>query len=165
VPLIASVSVLKEGIVSGVSGAKTMRALILLLGLASWSAWAVDSVGITRDPGYPSLGSDAVATRLVIAHDSDGHLGHAAATDAFFASVRQVLAEEPVPDACCTRATDAPFVEIDISLDGKTYELTMTSSGEGLVMSIDPNPGERRVAEVMERVLRLAEEWNKNSAR
>jgi hypothetical protein len=146
-----------------VSRAKTMRAFILLLGLATLSAQAVDSVGITRNPGYPSPGSDAVATRLVIARDSDAHLKQA--TDAFFASVRKVLAEGPVPDACCTRATDLPFVEIDISLDGKTYELTMTGGVEGLVMSIDPGPEERRVAGVMEQVLRLSEDWKRDSAR
>ena len=140
-----------------------MHALILLFGLASLSVQAADSVAITRDPGYPSPGSDAIATRLVIARDSDAHTKQAAATDKFLASVRKVLAEGPVPDACCTRATDAPFVEIDISLDGKTYELTMTSGGAGLVMSIDPNPEERRVADVMERLLRLSEEWKKDS--
>ena len=142
-----------------------MRAFILLLGLASVSAQAVDSVGITRDPGYPSPGSDAVATRLVITSGSDAHHGHAAATDTFFASVRRVLAEGPVSEACCTRATDLPFVEIDISIDGKTYELTMTSGVAGLVMSIDPGPEERRVADVMERLLRLSDVWKKDSAR
>jgi hypothetical protein len=136
---------------------------LLLLGLAPLSALAIDSVGITRDPGYPPPGSNDVATRLVIARESDAPAEQATITDVFFDSVRKILVGAPVPTHCCTRATDLPFVEIDISLGGQTYELTMTSTGTRLQLPLDPTPDQRLVAEVMERILKLSEEWKEKS--
>jgi hypothetical protein len=87
-----------------------------------------------------------------------------AAVDASFDSVRRILDEAPVPSGCCAPAIDSPFVEIDISLDGKAYKLTMTYKGTaGLELSLDPDMDQRREASVMERILRLSEEWKSRS--
>jgi hypothetical protein len=138
-----------------------MRTLILI----PVGTQAADSVAITRNPGFPSPGDNAVATTLTIAREMDTSPEQATATEAFFTSVRKALAKGRVPNACCRRDFDAPFTEIDISLDGKTYALIMTSRGTGLKMPIDPSREERRVADVMERIVSLSDEWEKASSR
>jgi hypothetical protein len=135
-----------------------VRSLALLLGLAPVFAQSADLVAITRDPGYPSPGSTSEVTYFVVASNADATDEQVAAMNAYFSSVRKILAEAPVPTDCCVPAIDAPFVKIDISLDGIVYKLQLTEGGAGLVMSLDPSADERRTASVMQRVLKLSDE-------
>jgi len=122
---------------------------------------AAEFVVVTRDHCYPVPGANyEAATKLAIAKSDGMTVQQISAVDAYFDSVRRILDEAPVPSSCCAPAIDSPFVEIDISLDGKAYKLTMTDKGTaGLELSMDPDMGQRRV----ERILRLSEEWKSRS--
>jgi hypothetical protein len=148
------------------SGNFRLIPLILMLVLLPSRADAADFVTITHDHGYPGVGDDYEPPDMFVVSRTDGMTAQqSAATNAYFDAVRKIIAEAPVPSQCCVRQIDSPFVRIDISLDGRVYALLLTENSSGLVISLEPGEDERRTASVMERVLKLSEDWKSKGAR
>jgi hypothetical protein len=149
-----------------VKGFHVTCSLALAFAAVSACVNAGEAVAVTRNHGYPMAGTDyEPPTIFVISHAPDMTAQQIRAVDTYFDSVRKILDEAPVPSNCCVPAIDAPFVQIDISLDGRIYELTMTDRGAaGLTMSLNPSIEERRVASVMERILKLSDDWIRKSS-
>jgi len=86
-------------------------------------AHAADTVTIFASGGYPLPNLSSESTRLVIERNAPYTRARELAIDEFFAAVKKVLSENGVTTDWTLAVPDAPFVRIEIDVDGRRITL------------------------------------------
>jgi hypothetical protein len=133
-----------------------MRKIIvaLILVLFGAAAFAKDQVSIRYRTGYPPPEQTSESAELIVSR-SGSTVGEPTEVDGYFTEIRRILKDGKIPLQWGYVIVDGDSIQVNISLDEKTYVLSFSYVGNDIALPPNPSTAEKRIATAIKAIVKL----------